>query len=264
MPDPVMKVLMECLEHDTPCVLATLVQVEGSAPRNTGAKMLVLQGGDTRGTIGGGALEGAVLEAAEEALRTGKPVLLSYDLRPDLGMLCGGRARVFIEPHGMASRLYIFGAGHVGKALHELTRRLGFHVTVVDQRPQLASEDRFPGCVGFVHSFEAERWDGLVFDDNTYCVVATAGHATDTEVVTHLFEHQPRYIGMIGSMTKRRAVERALLERGIPEQRLETMHTPMGLSIGAETPEEIAVSIAAELIQVRSGAPPLSKKEKNG
>ena len=264
MSNPIMMALMQCFEDDTPCVLATLVQVEGSAPRDTGAKMLVLQGGDTRGTIGGGALEAAVLEAAEEALRTGKPALLSYDLQPDLGMLCGGRARVFIEPHGVASRLYIFGAGHIGKALHQLAGHLGFQVTVVDERPQFATEDRFPGCAGLVHSYDMDRWDGLVFDDNTYCVVATAGHATDTEVVTQLFDHQPRYVGMIGSMTKRRAVERKLLERGIPEQRLETMHTPMGLSIGAETPEEIAVSIAAELIQVRSGAPPLSRKEKNG
>ena len=263
MPDPVMKALMECLDHNTPCVLATMVQAEGSVPRATGAKMLVLQGGVSRGTIGGGALEAAVLDACEEALRTGEPRLLSYDLRPDLGMMCGGRARVFIEPQGVASRLYLFGAGHVCKAVHELAAGLGFLVTVIDDRSHLASEERFPGCARLVHSYDGGHWDGLVFDQDTYCVVATAGHPTDTRVVTELFQHQPRYIGMIGSLTKRRAVERKLLEQGIPRQRLATMHTPMGLSIGAETPEEIAVSIAAELIKVRSGTTPVTK-EKNG
>ena len=256
MLDPVLKALMECLDNDTPCVLATLVEVSGSAPRATGAKMLVRAGGDTVGTIGGGALEGAALEAAEQALSTGEAVLLSYDLLPDLGMMCGGRARIFIEPQGSVSRLYLFGAGHVGMALRPLAAGLGFRITVVDDRPHLASEERFPGCAALVHSYDADRWEGLLFDHNTYCVVATAGHPSDTRVVAQLFEHRPRYIGMIGSRTKRKAVERVLRERGIPEERLEAMHTPMGLAIGAETPEEIAVSIAAELIQVRAGAPP--------
>jgi len=255
MSDPVMRALMECLEADTPCVRATMVQVEGSAPRDTGAKMLVLQDGSTVGTIGGGALEAAVEKASAEALSTGEPRLLSYDLRPDLGMMCGGRARVFLEPHGETSRLYLFGAGHVGHALFRLAAELGFRITVVDDRPLLASEERFPGAARLVHSYDAGDWDGLVFDQNTYCVVATAGHATDTVVVTHLFEHEPRYIGMIGSATKRRTVERKLTELGVPKERMETMHTPMGLPIGAETPEEIAVSIAAELIQERRERP---------
>lgn len=263
MPDPVMKALMECLDHNTPCVLATIVQAEGSVPRAIGAKMLVLQGGESRGTIGGGALEAAVLQACEEALRTGEPRLLSYDLRPDLGMMCGGRARVFIEPQGVVSRLYLFGAGHVCKAVHGLAAGLGFLVTVIDDRPRLASEERFPGCASLVHSYDKDRWDGLEFDQDTYCVVATAGHAIDTRVVTQLLAHQPRYVGMIGSLTKRRAVERKLLNQGIPRERLASLHTPMGLPIGAESPEEIAVSIAAELIQVRTGTTPVTK-EKNG
>lgn len=261
MPESVIKALARCMGEQTPCVLATLVQVDGSAPREAGAKMLIFQGGEALGTIGGGALEGAVLEAAAEALRTGQSRLLSYDLLPDLGMMCGGRAQVFLEPHGAGSRLFIFGAGHVGKALYPLAVELGFQVTVVDDRPHLACAERFPGCAAFVHGYDAGAWEGLVFDHNSYCVVATAGHATDIEVVTGLFVHQPRYIGMIGSKTKRRAVERKLLELGVPEERLADMHTPMGLPIGAETPEEIAVSIAAELIQARRGE--RMKKEKN-
>ena len=183
MPQSVIAALARSIEEQTPCVLATVVQVDGSAPREAGAKMLIFQGGEVIGTIGGGALEGAVLEAAPEALRTGQSRMLSYDLLPDLGMVCGGRARVFLEPHGACSRLYLFGAGHLGRALYPLTVELGFQVAVVDDRLHLACAEQFPGCVAFVHSYESSAWDGLVFDDNTYCVVATAGHALDTKVL---------------------------------------------------------------------------------
>ena len=261
MIDPVLRALMQCLEAQTPCVVATLVQVEGSAPRAAGARMLFMGDGQTVGTIGGGALEGAVLEASREALSSGQARLLSYDLRPDLEMICGGRARVFIEPHGTASRLYLFGAGHIGQALYPLAAGLEFEVVVVDQRAELACEQRFPGCRRFVHSYDAQQWDRLTFDQQTYCVVATAGHATDTEVVAQLLQHPIRYLGMIGSETKRRTVERKLGERGISSERVATIHTPVGLPIGAESPAEIAVSIAAELIQARST--PLEPRKEN-
>ncbi len=260
MPESIIDALARSLAEQTPCVLATVVQVDGSAPRQTGAKMLIFQGGDALGTIGGGSLEAAVLKEAAEALRTGQSRLLSYNLKPDLGMLCGGRAKVFLEPHGACSRLYLFGAGHLGKALYPLAAELGFQITVLDERQHLATAERFPGCAAFIHSYDTANWEGLIFDQNTYCVVATKGHASDTVVVTALFDHHPRYVGMIGSKTKRRAVGRLLLERGVAEERLAELHTPMGLPIGAESPEEIAVSIAAELIQIRRGE--RMKKEK--
>ena len=235
-------------------MLATVIQVEGSAPRQPGAKMLMLADGTTVGTVGGGALELAVVQACTEALAGSEPRLLSYDLRPDLKMVCGGRARVFIEPLCAPRPLFLFGAGHIGLALHPLAQALGFAVTVVDDRPELASAARFPGAAALVHSYEPEQLAALPVDRRAYCVVATRGHKLDTEVVQLLMQREPRYVGMIGSLTKRRAVERELVARGVPEQRLATLTTPMGLDIGAESPQEIAVSIAAQLVQVRHSA----------
>ncbi len=243
-----------CQAEGKPCVLAVLVKVEGSAPRHVGAKMLVMPEGRTLGTVGGGALESRVIQEAGEALESGEPRLLSYDLRPDLNMMCGGRAMVYLEPQGAPLRLFIFGAGHIALALCPLAADLGFRVTVVDEREELANEARFPRAAGLVHSFDPEQWAALNIEgERTFCVVATSGHSIDTEVVGALAERPLAYLGMIGSATKRRNMERELTGRGIPQERLDLVHTPVGLEIHAETPMEIAVSIAAELIKTRRG-----------
>lgn len=252
MSDAVLQELVKCQADGQPCVLAVLVKVEGSAPRHVGAKMLVLHNGRTVGTVGGGALEGAVIKEADQALALGEPRLISYDLRPDLGMMCGGRTMVYLEPYGAPPRLFIFGAGHIGLALCQLTVDLGFRVTVVDERKELASEGRFPGAAALVHSFDAEQWKELdIQGEQTYCVVASAEHGVDTAVVAALVERPLAYLGMIGSNTKRRNLERELKARGVAEDKISEVRTPMGLPILAETPMEIAVSIAAELVKTR-------------
>lgn len=250
--DAVITELIKCQTEGRPCVLAVLVKVEGSTPRHVGTKMLVLQDGQAVGTIGGGALEAAVIKEAEQALAQGKPRLLSYDLRPDLGMMCGGRAMVYLEPQGTPPRLFIFGAGHIALALYPLAVDLGFQVTIVDERLELANEQRFPGAAALVHSFDPAQWEPLdIQGEHTYCVVASAEHKVDTEVVAALVERPLAYLGMIGSRNKRRKLERELAGRGVPDEKVAAVRSPMGLPILAETPLEIAVSIVAELIQTR-------------
>lgn len=247
------KTVVRWLEEGAPCALATVVRTEGSVPRQAGARMLVRADGSTAGTVGGGALERAVVEEARRALAEGAQRVLSYKLAPDLGMACGGGAEVLVELLLPPERLYLFGGGHIGLALFGLARQLGFAVAVIDDRPEFVAPDRFAGAAALVPSYEPAAWGGLAFDGRTYCVVATAGHGTDFEVVRALLQMEPgpRYVGMIGSKTKRRSVERQLAESGVAAERIAELHTPMGLSIGAETPEEIAVSIAAELVQIR-------------
>jgi xanthine dehydrogenase accessory factor len=253
MNDDLLRSISSCLDGGTPCALATVVHATGSVPRAPGAKMLILADGKLVGTVGGGALEHAVIEAAREVLRTGEPQLLSYDLRPDLGMTCGGGAQVFVEPMIPSDRLLLFGAGHVGRALYPVARALGFSVSLLDDRPELATAEAFPGTCRIVHSFDEAAF--LPFVEGSYCVVVTKSHAIDTAIVRALLGARPRYVGMIGSTNKRRAVERALAEAGTPPERISLLHTPIGVSIAAETPEEIAVSIAAELVATRRGAP---------
>jgi len=250
------RTLVSWVESGAPCALATVVRTAGSAPRHQGARMLVRQDGTVAGTVGGGALELAVSQAAQEVIASGVPQLLSYKLKTDLGMTCGGAADVFVEPLLPGERLYLFGAGHIGLALAPLAARLGFSVTVIDERPELASPERFPQAAQLVHSFAPERWADLPIGETSYCVVVSPGHKIDTEIVAALLRRNPcRYVGMIGSVRKRRAVEEALRQAGIPEERLAVLHTPIGEPIGAETPEEIAVSIAAELVRARRSAP---------
>ena len=249
--DDLWKMLSEGVESGVPFVLATVVKTEGSAPRKAGAKMLVRSDGSMVGSVGGGALEHAVVEAAKEILCSRESKLLSYRLQPDLGMACGGTADVFIESVLPAQRLYIFGAGHIGQALCPIAASLGYAVTVIDNRTELACRERFPQAVALVHSFDPVCWKDLVFNDQTFCVVATPSHKLDTEVVRALMERPFRYLGMIGSKSKRTNIEKTLAEGGVTPQRMADLHTPLGLPIGAETPAEIAISIAAQLVMVR-------------
>jgi xanthine dehydrogenase accessory factor len=245
------RLIIRWIEQGAACALATVVKAEGSVPRHPGAKMLVRADGMTEGTVGGGALEVAVVEAAGDVIRRGEPELLSFELKADLEMACGGSAEVFIEPLLPADRLYIFGGGHVGLALSRLAAQVNFIVTVIDDRPDYATAKRFPEVSGFVHSYDPEAWQDLTFDDNTFCVVMTPSHATDASVVKALMRRRPRYIGMIGSRQKRKAVERVLQDDGCDPERVAELRTPIGIPIGAETSDEIAISIIAELVRER-------------
>jgi xanthine dehydrogenase accessory factor len=236
-----------------PGVVATVVAVGGSTPRGAGAKMVVYPDGRTLGSVGGGAIESTTIERAKELAGTREPVLLSFDLEDDAGMVCGGRMDIFLEPAAAGPMALVIGGGHVGQAVAGVAKRAGFRVTVVDDRADIVSAERFPSAdlrlVGGTELLDGE----LAVDDSTYVVVVTRGHRFDRDWLEALAGTNPRYLGMIGSATKVAKTFDLLKEGGAAEDALAAIHAPIGIDIGAETPDEIAVSVVAEMIAVRHG-----------
>ena len=249
------RALVDILDAGTPAATATIVKVTGSTPRTVGARMIVRREGLPLFTLGGGAFEAGVIEAALEAIAGGTAVLKEFSLATKGpagdGQECGGTATVFIDPATAPEKLWIFGGGHVGRALAAASQGLGMDVTVFDDRADYATLEHLPGAQRAVKTDEEYR-DVPAPDGRTYCVVATRAHKTDRAALRSALRGNPSWVGMIGSARKRLAVHKELLEEdGVPAGRLETVETPVGLSIGAETPEEIAIAILARLIQVR-------------
>lgn len=336
---------LDMLELGRPFAWLTIVEQTGSSPRHAGSSMLVRADGSIAGTIGGGALEAAAMQAAADVIARSESVLMDYNLTDDesaaLGMICGGHGSVlvdYIDPndaatrdyfkglhdligsggrgwmaitvpqtrdrrwrakkclvtadgqvkgepgiplvelhdlvkdtlaceHGVASArgttyikpvdvrstAYIFGAGHCGASLAPLLHSVGFHTTVIDDRAEFANVTRFPSADRIIvpDSFEGIV-EQLPIDDNSYIVIVTRGHLHDRAILRESLGTPAAYVGMIGSKRKVAETFRALEESGIPPEVIARVHAPIGLSIGAETPEEIAVSIAAQLIQVRA------------
>ena len=237
--------------------LVTVISASGSTPREEGAKMLVRPDGSIVGTIGGGSVELEVIKEAIEVIKVGRPKHLCYRLKEgdELGMLCGGDVEVFIEPIVSAPTLYIFGGGHIALALAKMANLVGFKIVVIDDRPEYANPDRFPEAeLTLAEDFD-KVFNKLNINKTSYIVIVTHGHKGDEVVLEGVAGTKARYIGMIGSKTKNKAVFSHLLAKGIPQELLDRIHAPIGLSIHAQTPEEIAVSILAEIIQVRRSPP---------
>lgn len=248
----ILEAQLELLGSGKRGALATVVRVSGSTPQRVGARMLLREDGSTVGTVGGGAIEKVVVEALERALQLGAPELLTRDLTHDLGMCCGGRMEVFVEPLVPTPRLWLLGAGHVAKPTAVLARSVGFDVVVVDEREELNTAERFPGCqLSLEDPSDALRHQELGARD--WVLIVTHDHQLDERALESAAGKQARYVGLVGSRRKVfRLVERVLLKRqgDVPVERL---FAPVGLDIGATTPEEIAVSIVAELVALRHG-----------
>ena len=236
--------------------IATVIEARGSSPRMAGAKMVISSAGETFGTVGGGAVEKKVLDAAPDLLREGGAKVMEFDLSgrsADVDSVCGGSMRVFLEALGEYRKLFIIGAGHVGRALAGIAGAAGFAATLVDDREEfLKGADLPPGlrCVKAGPDDFAARLD---MDEFSSAVIATRGHALDREWLGALAGAGLKYVGMVGSRRKIESVYAALRSEGVPEDYLSRVHAPVGLDIEAETPGEIAVSIAAELIKVWRG-----------
>jgi xanthine dehydrogenase accessory factor len=242
-----------------PAALATIVGTRGSTPGQTAMRLLVQEGGEFLGTVGGGCLEAEVYEAALEVIETETCRTLDFRLTqkdsPDSGLMCGGEVTIFIEPVTVP-RLTIFGAGHVSSALCRIAAQAGFHVTVTDDRERYARTDRFPGASEVFAAPYATTVHGMPLHASTYVVIVTRGHREDGVVLAALAERHaqgaaPRFLGMIGSRTKRGVLFRQLREQGVGEAFLAAVRSPVGMLIGARSHDEIAVSIVAELISVR-------------
>ena len=240
--------------------LVTIVATEGSTPQKAGARMLVRADGSQVGTIGGGCVEAEMARRARQVLASRRPQLAGYDLTPEQagedGLVCGGRMQVFIEPIEGQPVLCLFGAGHVAQPLAHLAHLAGFRVEVLDDRPRFANAERFPEAARVVVDDFTAGAGQLTLGPNTYAVVVTRGHKGDGEALRAVLGRGLRYVGLLGSRPKMVHVFQALLEQGLRPEELERVHTPVGLDIGAQTPEEIAVSILAEMIAVRRGVDP--------
>src|SRR5215831_17229217 len=257
MNEEVLRAAAAALERGEPAALVTIVRSSGSTPQRTGAKMLVFADGRIVGTIGGGCYENDALGKAREAIASGKPALIKYDLNDDFvqesGLICGGQMEVYIDPIAASPALYIIGAGHVGWHLARFAADAGFRIHVVDDREKFANRERFPAAESLAVDDIGAWLHAADLPASAYVVVVTRGHTHDFEAVRALAARDLRYLGLIGSRAKVARIFTALDAEGMPAECLDRVHAPIGLDIGAITPGEIAVSILAELIAIRHG-----------
>jgi xanthine dehydrogenase accessory factor len=250
--------LGEALTNGEEVALVTIVAANGSTPQRVGAKMLVYADGRIVGTIGGGCYENEALWKAREVLKTRKAVTVRYELADDFaaesGLICGGQMEVFIEPIEPSPTVYVFGAGHVGQFVARVAHDAGFRVHVVDDREKFANRERFPDAAEIVVDDIPTWLANTTIPASAYAVVVTRGHRHDLDTLRALAPRSLRYLGLIGSRAKVKRIYDVLVEDGsVGIEQLKNVHAPIGLDIGAVTPQEIAVAIVAELIAVRRG-----------
>ena len=248
--------ILDARSKGTPCALCTVIRARGSAPRHAGSKMLVFEDGRIVETIGGGEMESRVIAAARQTIQDGQPRLEHYELvdpqQGDPGV-CGGEVDIFIESIKPDPVVLVIGGGHVGKAIVHLAKWLGFRVALADDRPEFCTPDWAPGADDYLPGPLADLPRRFAFHAETYVVMPTRGMPLDVEALPYLIDAPHAYLGVIGSRRRWAIAVKALTERGIPEEKLRSVHAPMGLELNAETPEEIAVSILAEIIMLRRG-----------
>jgi len=253
----ILKTLKEAVAEDKPVALCTIVNTHGSVPRHAGSKMLVYNNGSFIGTVGGGEVENLVLKEALSAIKDGKTRFLNYDLidveKGDPG-LCGGSLSVFVEPFVHPPTVVVVGAGHVGRAVAHLAGWLGFRVVISDDRTELCEPEKTPGGDVYLPLPMREIPEEISVDSHTYLVLVTRSVDVDVAGLPRLLETDAAYIGLIGSKRRWAHTREKLQEIGILEEQISRIKSPIGLDINAETPEEIAVSIMAEIINKRNEA----------
>jgi xanthine dehydrogenase accessory factor len=257
MNQEVFTAVASALDRGEPAALVTIVSTTGSTPQRVGAKMLVFGDGRTVGTIGGGCYENDAFWKAREAITNRRPQLVRYELDDDFaqesGLICGGQMEVYIEPIEPSPELYVIGAGHVGYHLARLAHEVGFKINVVDDREKFANRERFPDAHAVITE-DIPTWiERTTLPPHAYVVVVTRGHNNDLDAMRALAPRDLRYLGLIGSRAKIARIYDALIEEAMPAECLTRVHAPIGLDIGAVTPQEIAVSILGELIAVKHG-----------
>jgi xanthine dehydrogenase accessory factor len=240
--------------------LATLIARKGSTPRKDAAKMLIYEDGRRSGTIGGGCAEAEVCREALAVIHSGKSRLLTFDLSgddtEDGGLICGGSMEIYVEPILSDPTLVIFGAGHVGQSVAVLAKMVGFRIVVVDDRIKYANAERFPQAEEIYPGDWQESMGRLNVNDMTYLLIVTRGHEYDLECLKYALKTQAKYIGLMGSARKIKLFFEALEKEGYRSEEFNRVHAPVGIPIGSETPEEIAVSIVAQLVSVRKSSSP--------
>jgi len=248
--------------------LATIVHTNGSIPSYEASRMLIRDDGSILGTVGGGCVEAEVWAAAKEVIQSEQARKMTFNLNHeagfDSGLICGGTLEIFVEPILPEPMLYIFGGGHISAALARVAHQAGFSIGIADDRDTFANAERFPMSAEIYTSYE-DAFEKIRPNSATYIVIVTRGHKDDMRVLSWAVETEsrgfsPRYVGMIGSKRKVLSIYKALEMDGVSPDKFERVHAPVGLDIGALTPEEIAVSITAEIIAVRRHAVNLPHK----
>ena len=262
--DAVSQALIDVLQNDKPAALATVVKTRGASPRDVGAKMIVYPDGAIVGSVGGGEMELRVIAAAKDALADGKPryldLTLSNEHRGD-PLICGGEMEIFVEPLLTTPTLVIVGAGHIGAAVAQLAHTLGFRIVVLDDRPEFVTPENFPHADERIAGDVVAKIREIEITPRTYVVLVTRAHTLDAQLLGAVVEKPAAYIGMLGSKRRVITVLETLKKQGVSEAALARVHAPIGLEIHAETPQEIAVSIMAEIIQVKRQKHALSGSE---
>jgi len=254
-----LSLLSESIDDGHPVVLATVVATRRSVPRRAGTKMLVFGDGRIVGTVGGGEMESRVIEEARSALRTGRTKLLDYSLlAPDRGDpgVCGGEVQIYLEPHMPQQTVFVVGAGHVGRAVVDLAHWLGYVTVVNDDRAERLTDDEMPNADVRLAGPIGEALASHQVTADTSVVVVSRNVGIDVAAIPPLLETPARYIGVMGSERRWATTRSQLIEAGVDESALERIHAPIGIEIGAETLEEIAVSILSEVIRVSRTAEP--------
>jgi len=254
----ILEEVLKRVQGNETIALVTIVDISGSAPGMIGSKMAVNFNGRLVGTIGGGILEGKVINLAKEAIKKHKSQLLNYHLTRDEASLekeviCGGDVQIFIDVIEPQEEIIIFGAGHIAVCLSKLAKMIGLKVTIVDEREEFSNKERFPEADQIIVAEPDQVLDKIRNISSTYFVIITRGHLKDEEALLTVIGQQAKYIGMIGSSQKNAVIFQHLREKGITQEKIHKIFSPIGLDIGAKTPEEIAISIIAEIVQVRRG-----------
>jgi xanthine dehydrogenase accessory factor len=256
--------LVEVEKNNRSAVMCTIVRSSGSTPRHAGSKMLVYPDGKIYGSIGGGEIEIRVIEEAKNVLLDGRSKLMNYSFvdpaKGDVG-ICGGEAEIFMDPIQPKPSVLIIGCGHVGKALAHLAKWLEFRVTVSDDRVELCNPATIPEADEYVPCSMGQIPEKIAFNKSTYVILTTRGSDTDIEGLPSILKQDYAYLGIIGSQRRWLTTRKALVRHKINVTKINEIHSPIGLELHAETPEEIAVSIMAEIISVRNLLPDVRKNK---
>ena len=255
----VLKRITEEMANEKPVALVTVVEATGSTPGKVGAMMAVLEDGSTFGTVGGGKLEGEMTKEAMTCLKTGEDRLLSYHLQDDeegIGMQCGGDAQAFVKVFKPRQQLVLVGGGHIALSLYKLGLMLGFRVTIVEDREEYCNRERFPEADGLLVGDMGKLMADMPLGSGTYVVVVSRGHKMDEIALRAVLGRPAAYVGMIGSRNKVGHTITSLRDSGIKEEYIDKVFMPIGLDLGGQKPEEIAVSIMAQILAVKYGTEP--------
>lgn len=243
--------LNEDIKNRRTVALVTIISVTGSTPQNSGSKMLVYPDGSIFGTIGGGKFEYLTIKQALKAIKEGKNAKVTFDLTPAaMGALCMGRAEVLIEVYKFPIKIVILGAGHVAKSLSILLDYISFPYVVVDERTEFANRNNFPNAVSIINKLPYKAMKDVDIDKDTYIVIMTPDHRMDRECLIQAIKTDACYIGMIGSKNKVGEIFKDLNKKKIYPQKDKRIYSPIGLSIGGKTPQEISISIVSEILSV--------------